>query len=63
MNKTRKYSPEVRERAVRLVAEHAGGHCSGQIAEISPPLSELTAHSRGPTGRTLGPGGPEAQRT
>lgn len=23
MNKTRKYSPEVRERAVRLVAEHA----------------------------------------
>jgi len=35
MNKTRKYSPEVRERAVRLVAEHAGEYDSEWAAITS----------------------------
>ncbi len=40
MNKTRKYSQEVRERAVRLVAEHAGDHESewAAISSISEKI-------------------------
>ena len=35
MNKSTRYSPEVRERAVRLVFEHQGEHASQWAARIS----------------------------
>jgi transposase-like protein len=40
MNKTSKFSPEVRERAVRMVFEHQGGHES-QWAAIGSIASKI----------------------
>ena len=40
MNKSNKFSPEVRERAVRLVLEHRGGYPSlwAAVASIAPKM-------------------------
>jgi len=43
MGRPSKYSPEVRERAVRMVVEHAGEHAS-QWAAISSIAGKLGVH-------------------
>ena len=35
MNKTNKFSPEVRERAVRLVQEHRGNEPAGHVTQLA----------------------------
>ena len=37
MNKSTRYSPEVRDRAVRLVFEHQGEHASQVVADMEVP--------------------------
>lgn len=34
MNKTTKFSPEVRDRAVRIVQEHRGGYPTSEVCDF-----------------------------